>query len=80
MKNIVFLPYYNVDEYLLIVDPHENLRNKIMAKKKVFSMFLRDPHRCILWLISHSLILFNIDWRKSVLRAILKRLQRFSDR
>lgn len=36
MKNINSIPGYKVNEYLLILNPHEELRNKIMQVKKDF--------------------------------------------
>lgn len=36
-KSIIQIPGYNYNEYLLILDPHEDLRNKIMQVKKEFS-------------------------------------------
>ena len=37
MKNINSLPGYKVNEYLLVLNPHEELRNKIMQVKKHFA-------------------------------------------
>lgn len=36
MKNIISIPGYRVYEYLLVLNPHEELRNKIMGIKKEF--------------------------------------------
>ncbi|MBC7423274.1 MAG: 2'-5' RNA ligase family protein [Ferruginibacter sp.] len=36
MKNINSIPGYKVNEYLLVLNPHEDLRNKIMQVKKHF--------------------------------------------
>ena len=36
MKNIISIPGYKVYEYLLVLNPHEELRNKIMGIKKEF--------------------------------------------
>ena len=36
MKNINSIPGYKVNEYLLVLNPHEELRNKIMQVKKHF--------------------------------------------
>lgn len=36
MKNINSIPGYKVNEYLLVLNPHEELRNKIMQVKKQF--------------------------------------------
>ena len=36
MKNINSIPGYKVNEYLLVLNPHEELRNKIMQVKKNF--------------------------------------------
>ncbi len=36
MKNINSIPGYKVNEYLLVLNPHEELRNKIMAIKNQF--------------------------------------------
>jgi 2'-5' RNA ligase len=36
MKNINSIPGYKVNEYLLVLNPHEELRNKIMNVKKQF--------------------------------------------
>ena len=36
MKNIVMIPEYKAYEYLLVLNPHEDLRNKIMHRKQVF--------------------------------------------
>ena len=36
MKNINSLPGYKVNEYLIVLNPHEELRNKIMQVKKQF--------------------------------------------
>ena len=36
MKNIVSIPGYRVYDYLLVLNPHEELRNKIMSIKKEF--------------------------------------------
>jgi 2'-5' RNA ligase len=37
MKNINSIPGYKVNEYLLVLNPHQELRNKIMQLKKQFS-------------------------------------------
>lgn len=38
MKNIInSIPGYKIYEYLLVLNPHEELRNKIMEIKKIFS-------------------------------------------
>jgi 2'-5' RNA ligase len=37
MKNINSIPGYKVNEYLLVLNPHQELRNKIMQVKKQFS-------------------------------------------
>ena len=37
MKDITTIPGYKVYEYLLVLNPHEELRNKIMSVKKGFS-------------------------------------------
>lgn len=36
MKNIQTIPGYRINEYLLVLTPHEELWNKIMEVKKVF--------------------------------------------
>ncbi len=36
MKNIVMIPGYKAYEYLLVLNPHEDLRNKIMHTKQTF--------------------------------------------
>lgn len=36
MKNIIAMPGYKAYEYLLVLNPHEDLRNKIMNIKKEF--------------------------------------------
>ena len=36
MKNIIGMPGYKLCEYLLVLNPHEELRNKIMNIKKEF--------------------------------------------
>ena len=36
MKNITAMPGYKLNEYLLVLNPHEELRNKIMNIKKEF--------------------------------------------
>lgn len=36
-KSIIQIPGYNYNEYLLILNPHEDLRDKIMQVKKEFS-------------------------------------------
>ena len=36
MKNIIGMPGYKLCEYLLVLNPHEELRNKIMNVKKEF--------------------------------------------
>lgn len=37
MKNITAMPGYKINEYLLMLNPHEDLRNKIMEIKTSFS-------------------------------------------
>src|SRR6186713_1821884 len=42
MKNIInSIPGYRIFEYLLVLNPHEDLRNKIMEVKKDFSLDYR---------------------------------------
>ena len=36
-KQIISIPGYRVYEYLLVMNPHEELRNKIMTIKKEFA-------------------------------------------
>ncbi len=36
MKNIIAMPGYKAYEYLLVLNPHEHLHNKIMNIKKQF--------------------------------------------
>ena len=36
MKNLIAMPGYKLNEYLLVLNPHEELRNKIMGIKKEF--------------------------------------------
>ena len=37
MKNMTVMPGYKLNEYLLVLNPHEDLRNKIMGIKTSFS-------------------------------------------
>ncbi len=37
MKNMTAMPGYKLNEYLLVLNPHEDLRNKIMEIKTLFS-------------------------------------------
>lgn len=39
------LPGYKVNEYMLVLTPHEELRNKIMALRKDFNSAYQIPHR-----------------------------------
>ena len=39
MKNINSIPGYKVNEYLLVLNPHEELRNKIIEITKLTKAF-----------------------------------------
>lgn len=43
MRNIISIPGYKVYEYLIVLNPHEELRNKIMHIKKEFSETYQMP-------------------------------------
>ena len=47
MKNIInSIPGYKIFEYLLVLNPHEELRNKIMQVKKIFMIAIKLLLQC----------------------------------
>ena len=42
-KSLIQIPGYRYNEYLLILNPHEELRNKIMQCKKEFAEKYKAP-------------------------------------
>ena len=42
--NLSSIPGYRINEYLLVLNPHEELRNRIMQVRKEFSDKFQSPH------------------------------------
>ncbi len=63
MKNINTIPGYKVNEYLLVLNPHEDLRNKIMQVKKHFfdtykaaSAVYSSPHLTLVNFVQYQMM------------------------